>query len=118
MSVLREQLADLNFDDVAEPGEADLPIEPGEILETLFLRPLHLSAKKFATSMEMPANCVTEILNGERAITIDTAIRFAGFFKTTPHLWMNLQTNYDVAVAALAGAKAHSVTGGAGPGTR
>ena len=46
----------------------------------------------------MPANRVTAIINGERAITAETALRLARFFGTTDFFWMNLQSNYDLAV--------------------
>lgn len=82
------------------------PVHPGEILREEFLAPLGLSASKFADHVDVPANRITHILNGERKITADTALRFSKAFGTTPEFWMNLQVLYDLEVAQReAGAK-------------
>jgi addiction module HigA family antidote len=47
----------------------------------------------------VPANRVNDIVRGRRDITADTALRLARYFGTTPELWMNLQSNYDLSVA-------------------
>jgi addiction module HigA family antidote len=55
---------------------------------------LTLSTAALARQLQVPTNRVTEILNSERAITSDTALRLGHFFNTTPELWLNLQTIY------------------------
>jgi addiction module HigA family antidote len=76
------------------------PIHPGEILQTEFLDELNLSAYALAKALHVPTNRVTAIINGERAITADTALRLARFFGTTPEFWLNLQLHYDLTVTA------------------
>jgi addiction module HigA family antidote len=73
------------------------PIHPGEILRDE-LDALDLSANALARALDVPTNRVTEILNGARGISADTALRFARYFGTTARFWMNLQTSYDLAV--------------------
>ena len=67
------------------------------------LRALNMSASEFARRIKVPTNRVTGILNGQRGITGDTALRFAHFFGTTAEFWVNLQSLHDLQVA---GAKA------------
>lgn len=74
------------------------PVHPGEVLKTEFLDEIGVSAYALAKALCVPANRVTAIVNGERAITAETALRLARFFGTTDCFWMNLQTNYDLAV--------------------
>jgi addiction module HigA family antidote len=77
---------------------------PGEHLAAQ-LAALNMSASELARRLEVPTNRITAILNGRRVITGDTALRLAHFFGTTPQLWLNLQTAYDLRVAeAKAGA--------------
>jgi len=71
------------------------PIHPGEILADE-LRELNLSASKIAMHLKVPANRISQIVNGQRAITADTARRLAQFFGTTPQFWMNLQIIYEI----------------------
>lgn len=71
------------------------PIHPGEILQDE-LAALELSANAFAKAIGVPANRVSGILNGQRAITADTALRLARYFGTTPGFWMALQSTHDV----------------------
>jgi addiction module HigA family antidote len=74
------------------------PVHPGEVLKTEFLEEIGVSAYALAKALAVPPNRVTAIVNGERAITAETALRLARFFGTTDCFWMNLQTNYDLAV--------------------
>lgn len=74
------------------------PIHPGEHLRDE-LEWLGLSANAFASALGVPANRVTGILNGKRAISADTALRLARYFGTTPQFWLNLQNNYDLKIA-------------------
>jgi addiction module HigA family antidote len=72
------------------------PIHPGEILREEFLEPLGISMNKLALDLRVPANRISEIVHGQRSISVDTALRFARYFNTSPQFWMNLQTNYDL----------------------
>jgi addiction module HigA family antidote len=71
------------------------PIHPGEILREE-MEELNLSARQLATALHVPTNRVTGILNEQRAITADTALRLARYFGTTPEFWMNLQAAYEL----------------------
>ena len=73
-------------------------IHPGEHLAQE-LSELGMSAAELARQLDVPTNRVTEILNGRRAITGDTALRLAHFFGTTAEFWLNLQSLYELRVA-------------------
>jgi addiction module HigA family antidote len=80
-----------------EPAGNLLPlVTPGEVLREEFLTPLGISARALARDIDVPANRVTEILNGERAITADTALRLANRFGVSAEFWMNLQSAHDL----------------------
>jgi addiction module HigA family antidote len=70
-------------------------IHPGEHLAEE-LEALNMSAAELARKIDVPTNRVTQILNGTRAITGDTALRLAHFFGTTAQFWLNLQSLYDL----------------------
>lgn len=70
-------------------------IHPGEILKEELVE-LNLSANAIAKALDVPTNRITAILNEQRGITADTALRLAKFFGTTPDFWMSLQSSYDV----------------------
>lgn len=72
---------------------------------TEFLEPLNLSSTKLALHMGIAPTRVTAIVKGERAITADTALRLARVFKMSPEFWLNLQSNYDVAMLDYTGQK-------------
>jgi len=72
------------------------PTHPGEMLSEEFLRPLHLKQKDVAAAIGISLQRLNEIVKGKRGITPDTAIRFAKYFGTTPELWLNLQSAYDL----------------------
>lgn len=74
------------------------PIHPGEVLAEQ-LSTLQMSASALARQIRVPTNRVTHILNGQRAITGDTALRLGHFFGTSPEFWLNLQTIHDLRVA-------------------
>lgn len=76
-------------------------IHPGEVLREE-IEALDYSTSQFAGKLSVPSNRITAILNGQRAITADTALRLARFFGTTPEFWINLQTAYDLQVAMIA----------------
>jgi addiction module HigA family antidote len=73
-------------------------IHPGEHLAEE-LKELDMSAAELARQLDVPTNRVTEILNGRRAITGDTALRLAHFFGTTAEFWLNLQSLYELRLA-------------------
>lgn len=73
-------------------------IHPGEHLAEE-LKELRISAAELARKIHVPTNRVTQILNGERSITGDTALRLAHFFGTSPEFWLNLQSLYELRVA-------------------
>ncbi len=78
--------------------DAPPPVHPGEILaeelEELGLR------RRLARQLAVPPNRITQIINGKRSITGDTALRFAHWFGTDPQFWLNLQTSYEIDVAS------------------
>ncbi|MBZ5645489.1 MAG: HigA family addiction module antidote protein [Acidobacteriia bacterium] len=73
-------------------------IHPGEHLAEE-LKTLSMSAAELARKIHVPTNRVTQILNGERSITGDTALRLAHYFGTSPEFWLNLQSIYEVRLA-------------------
>jgi len=77
---------------------AQTAIHPGEHLAEE-LEALGMSASQLARKIEVPANRVTQILNGTRAITGDTALRLGHFFGTSPQFWLNLQSLYELRLA-------------------
>ena len=74
------------------------PIHPGEILADE-LGEIGLSAAELARLIEVPANRVSQILAGKRAITADTALRLAQYFGMSADFWMNLQKTYELDLA-------------------
>ncbi len=81
------------------------PIHPGEHLVEE-LRELSMSAAELARRLDVPTNRVTGILNGQRALTGDTALRLAHFFGTSPEFWLNLQNLYELRLAEAKSGKA------------
>ena len=77
---------------------AVIAIHPGEHLAEE-LRELGMSAAELARQLDVSTNRITQILNGGRAITGDTALRLAHFFGTTAEFWLNLQSLYDIRLA-------------------
>jgi addiction module HigA family antidote len=75
-----------------------IAIHPGEHLAEE-LDALGMSASQLARKIAVPTNRVTQILNGTRAITGDTALRFGHFFGTSPQFWLNLQSLYELRLA-------------------
>ena len=71
------------------------PVHPGEILRDE-LEELQISANALSKSLDVPVNRITMILNGQRGISADTALRLARYFGTTPALWMNLQKTWEL----------------------
>ena len=72
------------------------PIYPGEILREDFLEPLGISINKLSRDLAVPPNRISEIVNGKRSITADTALRLQRYFGVEAQFWLNLQTEYDL----------------------
>jgi antitoxin HigA-1 len=72
------------------------PVHPGEILLEEFLTPLEISQYRLAKDISVPPRRINEIVRGQRAITADTALRLARYFRTSERFWLNLQTRYDL----------------------
>jgi addiction module HigA family antidote len=79
------------------------PVHPGRILKRE-LEEASLSAHAAALALRIPANRLTEIINGKRAVSADTALRLGRFFGTSAQTWMNLQAQYELQVAEDASA--------------
>ncbi len=75
-----------------------VPVIHGEHLAQE-LKELGMSAAELSRKLDVPTNRITGILNGQRAITGDTALRLAHFFGTNPEFWLNLQSLYEIRVA-------------------
>jgi antitoxin HigA-1 len=71
-------------------------ITPGEFLVEEFLEPLGLSANALALALHVPANRIQAIVNGQRGITADTALRLGQYFGTSAEFWVNLQAIYEL----------------------
>ena len=76
------------------------PIHPGLILEEE-LKELDISSAELARTLDVPANRISQIIAGKRAITADTALRLGRYFRMEADFWMNLQKIYDLDLARL-----------------
>ncbi len=81
------------------PKHPGVPVHPGEMLREEFLVPLNLSANALAMALRVPSTRISEIVAERRSITADTAYRLARYFGMPASFWMNLQGNYELAVA-------------------
>ena len=75
------------------------PIPPGEILKEDFMVPLEIGINALARSLAVPANRISGIVNGTRAISADTALRLGKYFGTSPEIWLDLQSDYELRIA-------------------
>ena len=75
------------------------PVHPGEILLEEYLKPLGISQNKLARDLGVPAQRINDIIRKNRSITVDTALRLARYFHTSPQFWLNLQMRYDLEMA-------------------
>lgn len=73
-------------------------IHPGEVLSDE-LQEVGISATELARQIDVPANRISQIINGKRAITGDTALRLGHWFGTSAQFWLNLQTSYELRLA-------------------
>ncbi len=75
------------------------PIHPGEILLEDFMRPKEISINRLARDIVVPPNRISEIVNGKRGISADTALRLGQYFSVSPETWLGMQADYDLRVA-------------------
>jgi addiction module HigA family antidote len=80
------------------------PVHPGEILREDLLKPLRISVNRLGRDLRVPVTRISEIVNGRRGVTADTALRLARYFGTTPEFWMRLQAAYDLDLVQRASA--------------
>lgn len=74
-------------------------IHPGEILLEDFMKPMGITARQLAADIDVSPSRISEIVNGARPITADTALRLGLFFSMEPRFWLNLQADYDIRIA-------------------
>ena len=79
-------------------GKTMKPIHPGRILKREIVA-RNLSANKLALAIRVPSGRITQILNGKRGISAETALRFSRYFGNSARFWMNLQSRYELALA-------------------
>jgi len=72
------------------------PITPGEILREDFMEPMDISINQLSRDLAVPPNRISEIVNGKRGITADTALRLERYFGVEAQFWLNLQSEYDL----------------------
>lgn len=75
------------------------PIHPGEVLREDFMKPLGLSQYRLAHDIGVTPIRISQIVNGQRSITVDTAMRLARYFGTSAAVWLGLQVQYDLEIA-------------------
>lgn len=78
------------------PRKRLAPVHPGEVLLEEFLKPLGLTQYRLAKDLSVPARRINEIVHGTRAVSADTALRLARYFRTSDRFWLNLQAAYDL----------------------
>ena len=97
MSIRIEDLPGMDFSEETDMTAAPVPpTHPGDILLNDFMAPHGLNANQISLALRVPANRITGIVKGDRAITADTAMRLARYFGTGPEFWLNLQTHHDL----------------------
>ncbi|MDX2073155.1 MAG: HigA family addiction module antitoxin [Alphaproteobacteria bacterium] len=74
------------------------PITPGAYLQHEFLEPLAITQNQLSRDIDVPVSRINGIIAGTRAITADTALRLAEYFGTSPEMWLNLQTQYELRI--------------------
>ena len=75
------------------------PIPPGEILREEFMLPLGITVTALARDIGVPANRISQIVNGKRAMSADTALRLGKYFGVSPEIWLDLQSEYELRLA-------------------
>ena len=72
------------------------PVHAGDILFEEFMQPYKLTAYKLSQITGMSQTHIGRIIKGKRSITVETALRFAQVFNTSPEFWLNIQNRYDI----------------------
>jgi addiction module HigA family antidote len=93
--ITREALPNTDLSAVTT-GERIGTVTPGEVLREEFLSPLGLSARALARDLGVPADRITQIVNGQRAVSARTAVLLGERFGTSAEFWMNLQVAHDL----------------------
>jgi antitoxin HigA-1 len=100
MTIKREDLDTGRVDFTEVSAGKRLPlVHPGEILRDDFLAPMRISIYTLARVIKVPRSRVNDIVLGRRGVTVDTALRLARYFGTSPDFWINLQARYDLDAA-------------------
>lgn len=79
-------------------GKSRLPVHPGIILQKDLLEPLGMSINRLAKELRVPANRLSQIIRGKRAISPDTSLRLARYFGFSPEYWIHMQGHYDLEI--------------------
>ncbi len=76
------------------------PPHPGEIIKEMHLKPMNLTITRLAKDLSVSRKAISDLVNGHASISPEMALRLAKAFHTTPELWVNLQTQYDLWIAS------------------
>jgi addiction module HigA family antidote len=71
-------------------------IHPGEVLKEDFMVPMGITSRQLYADIDVASSRISEIVNGKRAISAETALRLGLYFKMEPRFWLNLQAEYDM----------------------
>ncbi len=97
MAIKREDLKNIDFSDVADLNKGLLqPTKPGDILLHDFMEPLGMSANALAKALHLPTYRITSIINSDRAMMAETALRLERYFGMDAEFWLNLQKQYEL----------------------
>lgn len=77
------------------------PVHPGEYLGAEYLEPLSMTPYALAKKLHVPRTRIERLASNKTSMTPDTALRMAKYFQTTPEFWLNLQSNYDLALVII-----------------
>jgi addiction module HigA family antidote len=97
MTIRKEELDQIDFSDTTSLDAARLPlVHPGDILLHDFMEPLGLSANALSKALKVPPNRITAIINHQRGITGDTALRLERHFGMSAEFWLSVQKDYEL----------------------
>src|ERR1700760_2604803 len=96
MAITKAEAASLVFGPDEVTGEIIPPTHPGEVLLEDFMKPLGFSAREVSRRLSVPANRITEIINGERSVSAHTAILLEREFGASAEFWLRLQLAFDL----------------------
>ena len=81
------------------------PVHPGEVLLEDYIKPMGISVRALSLALHVPYSRLREIVDGKRGVSADTALRLERYFGSEAQGWLNLQSAYDLRVAAQENAK-------------